>query len=111
MGSCMRCRGLHVGQTRRFDATPTPNDWREKARCAGVDTDLFFPSKADGNLIDAVQHMLCQRCPVVAECAREALALPFPTGIWAGIFVPEQHGRKRALDKLQAIAATLGVAS
>jgi len=63
------------------------NDWRDSAKCRGLDGDLFFgpvDSKPDERLYGWERRALaiCAGCPVRAECVADALTFP----------VDEQHG-------------------
>ena len=47
-----------------------PDEWRELARCSGVNPDLFFPERG-ASTYEAKQ--VCRACPVKAECLEYAL--------------------------------------
>ena len=68
--------------------------WRESAICAGVDTDLFFPSTKAG--VDQARR-ICKVCPVRQECLQFAVEHD-PWGIWAGT----TRGQRRAIAREQA---------
>lgn len=65
-------------------------DWREKAKCRGVDTDIFYPIlrdaegvpilDTDGEEIDDYSEdateearSYCVQCPVIFDCLRKNL--------------------------------------
>lgn len=59
-------------------------NWRTKAACAGLDTELFFPTSGETTKTREAQA-ICDRCPVTAECRAEADRFGADTyGIWAG---------------------------
>lgn len=81
------------------------SDWRDRAACAGIDTNEFFPENT-GRRDHWVIGLCIEDCPVRRECAQDA----FPDdlrGIRGGVLVPamnNQGGRRRAIAKLKAIA-------
>ena len=69
-------------------------DWRTRAACRGMDTDMFFPERGDGAAVDAAKAV-CGACPVAADCLDEAINLPDgwgAFGIWGGT-----SGRQRRI--------------
>lgn len=68
--------------------------WREGAVCAGIDTDLFFPSTKAG--VDRARR-ICKVCPVRQECLQFAVEHD-PLGIWAGT----TRGQRRAIAREKA---------
>lgn len=70
-------------------------DWMDRALCAQIGPDLFFPPK--GQDLPAVRAV-CDRCPVKAQCADHALAMPASEdyGIWGGQGVTQRRRRRRA---------------
>jgi WhiB family redox-sensing transcriptional regulator len=65
-----------------MEDAPAPGPWAKRAACLGLPTDSFFPDDpADADLARAV----CQRCPVRADCAAYALAIPALAGVWGGL--------------------------
>jgi len=84
-----------------------PEDWRDRALCAQVDPETFFPPKG-GSTREAQD--ICSRCPVKAECLEYALANDERFGVWGG--VPESRRRKmRRTRNHTAQAQALGVAA
>lgn len=62
-------------------------DWRNKAACRDMDSDLFFPTTRGE---ERLALKTCSTCPVIHECARYAAELAlingYPLqGIWGGI--------------------------
>lgn len=75
--------------------------WRERARCNGVDTEIFYPPR-DKELysdIAAKARAYClgetgtSHCPVRAHCLWEAIATDEAHGIWGGM----SHRERNAL--------------
>ena len=64
------------------------SDWRQQAKCRGMDTAIFFPAKELGGpgahrMYDQAKAV-CAECPVQVECLEDQLA-------WEAIVDPE-HG-------------------
>jgi WhiB family redox-sensing transcriptional regulator len=58
---------------------------------------------------DEAAKTICRMCPRRWACARDAVELPNPEGLWAGIVVPEGgRGRAHALRQLRQLAETNG---
>jgi transcription factor WhiB/Homeodomain-like domain-containing protein len=59
--------------------------WRERAACAEVDPELWFPDRGQGyRAAGAAAKRICAGCPVRAQCLAFALAAGPEFGIWAG---------------------------
>jgi hypothetical protein len=73
------------------------DDWRARARCRDLGTDLFFPEATQDGAIKAAQAW-CRRCPVDLECAEFGLSTA-GFGIWGGIRVdpPLRPGTRQQL--------------
>ena len=81
--------------------------WQDKALCAQVDPELFFPEKGESPK-DAIK--ICNLCEVRSECLEYALARNEQWGIWGGKSVRER--RKLKMKRLAAAArATAAVAA
>jgi len=61
--------------------------WRSRAKCAGYNTNEFFPSL--GVNAKFIQEF-CQTCPVVVECLDYALDNGINSGIWGGTSVNQR---------------------
>lgn len=72
-------------------------DWQERALCAQVDPDAWFPEKG-GSTREAKR--ICQGCDVRAECLEYALANTIRYGIWGGM--SERERRKLILSAQHA---------
>lgn len=86
--------------------------WRLRARCVEVGTELFFPE--NGESIPPALRALCAGCPVRRSCLATALVMN-ERGVWAGVSdTPRQHAARRlragvnvesVLDQMLAAAA------
>lgn len=56
--------------------------WHEESRCAGMDTNLFFPERGR-----SARHAkaVCRECPVRQECLDWANDTGQRFGIWGGL--------------------------
>jgi WhiB family redox-sensing transcriptional regulator len=70
--------------------------WQDRARCAEVDPDLWFPEK--GGPGATLARRICARCEVRAECLAFALAYPGPLdGVWGGKTERERRALRHEL--------------
>jgi WhiB family redox-sensing transcriptional regulator len=77
---------------------PGPNadlwDWQLRGACRAVPPESFFhPEGERGSsrtMRDQAAKAVCARCPVLAECARHALAVHEPYGVWGGMSEDER---------------------
>lgn len=85
-------------------------DWRDRARCIGEDTELFFPAGDSGPAYDrqvARALAVCAGCPVRTPClawAMEAL----PHGVAGGLTEDERRrsrSRRSSRRRRQRVAA------
>ena len=74
-------------------------EWWDRALCAQVDTELFFPEKG-GSTREA--KAVCSRCEVRPECAGYALHHNERYGIWGGL---SELDRRRIRRRSEAAAA------
>lgn len=75
---------------------PDPLAWQDRALCAQVGGDLWFPEKG-GTTIHAKR--ICAACPVARQCLDQALALPAAEdrdGIYGGKSVLERRALRKA---------------
>lgn len=56
--------------------------WKEKAKCLGIDPDLFFP---DRGISSSQAKEICASCEVSRECLDYALDNKERYGIWGGL--------------------------
>src|SRR4051794_34008909 len=78
---------------------PGPNadlwDWQLAGACRGYDPDVFFhPEGERGSrrrAREAAAKAICAECPVLVQCARHALAVREPYGVWGGMTEDERE--------------------
>ena len=85
---------------------PGPNadlwDWQLQAACRQVPPESFFHPEGERGSSrvtrDQAAKAVCSVCPVLAQCARHALAVREPYGVWGGMSEDEREaiyqGRK-----------------
>ncbi len=68
---------------------PTGERWELSAACMGTDTSDFYPADGERGVSRRVREAkakaICNRCPVIAECLRWAIATNEPWGLWGGM--------------------------
>jgi WhiB family redox-sensing transcriptional regulator len=74
------------------------SDWRTRARCAEVDTDLFFPGPGGSNI---TAKRICARCEVRTACYTFAIRHPEIEGIWGGTSTRERSAIRAQLDEIK----------
>lgn len=67
-------------------------DWQDRAACGDEDPEMFFPVTSMGALSpQTVREVakpaleVCDRCPVLTQCRRHAIATGQRDGIWGGL--------------------------
>jgi WhiB family redox-sensing transcriptional regulator len=64
-------------------------EWQLHGRCRGLDSELFFHPDGDRGPTRTAREQqaqaVCAECPVIAQCARQALATREPYGVWGGL--------------------------
>lgn len=78
---------------------PGPNadhwDWQMRARCRGVDSSVFFSPDGERGRARSEREqrakLMCQCCPVLAQCRAHALAIAEPFGVWGGLSEGERQ--------------------
>lgn len=80
-------------------------EWWDRALCAQVDTELFFPEKG-GSTREA--KAVCSRCEVRPECAGYALHHNERYGIWGGLSEVDRR-RLRRQTPTASTAAGAGI--
>jgi WhiB family redox-sensing transcriptional regulator len=70
-------------------------EWRDRALCAQVDPELWFPEK--GSSPNDAKRM-CGRCDVKADCLEYALAHDERFGVWGGLSERERRKLKRRVQ-------------
>ena len=81
--------------------------WQDRALCAQVTGDMFFPEKGEPS---AAAKRVCRICEVRAECLEYALEHDERFGVWGGMSERERRRLKReganpALQSREAVAA------
>jgi WhiB family redox-sensing transcriptional regulator len=83
-----------------FDELTDAGMWQERARCAEVDPELWFPEKGGGN---RAAKRVCAACPVRAECLEYILrpenAEIARFGVWAGLSPQQRRGLREGPPK------------
>ncbi|WP_072713724.1 WhiB family transcriptional regulator [Rhodococcus rhodnii] len=81
---------------------PLPT-WRERAVCAQIDPDLFFPEAPRHSgaasrrpQVRAAQE-ICRSCPVRGECLSWAIERGERYGIWGGVLMEAIRTQRRRL--------------
>lgn len=72
--------------------------WRERAACAGLNPDAFFPLAEVGPAYEAsvrAAKAVCARCPVRKQCLAFAMT-DMPYGIAGGFTAEERRALRRA---------------
>lgn len=72
----------------------TPAQWQDRALCAQVDSEMFFPEKG-GSTREA--KSVCARCEVKDECLSYALENGERFGIWGGLSERERRRLQRGI--------------
>lgn len=73
---------------RQFD----PMEWRERANCRHVATELFFPER--GVSVDSAREV-CKGCEVREECLEYAMDNNERHGIWGGLSERQRRAMRR----------------
>src|SRR5690348_3477137 len=70
-------------------------EWQQYAACTGLGTERFFhPDGERGQrraAREAAAKAVCRGCPVLAACARHALRVREPYGVWGGMTESERE--------------------
>jgi WhiB family redox-sensing transcriptional regulator len=74
------------------------NDWMERARCAGIDGNLFFPDKGFST---APAKKYCADCPVTRECLAWMMRVGPEVG---GVFGDTSEKERRKIKRAQRAA-------
>lgn len=75
--------------------------WMERAACADLPCDMFFPS--DGAGVIKAQRV-CAKCPVTVQCLEYALKNQVDHGVWGGC---SERKRRRILKARATEAAVM----
>lgn len=99
-GSCYEAKRNVGGLEWLATQLSPPGPWIEKALCAQIDPDLWFPEKG-GSTREAKK--MCLSCEVRAECLEIALENEERFGIWGGL--SERERRRLIKEREQPVAA------
>lgn len=79
-------------------------NWREKAACLDMDTELFFPIGASGPALDQIEQAkaVCRRCGVIAQCLAWAIKTNQHDGVWGGQSEDERRTHRRRQQRRRA---------
>lgn len=73
-----------------FQRNMFDEEWREKAKCKGLDVNLFFDRyEEDQQLAKRIDSEICLNCPVIQECFKYATEMQEPYkahGVFGGVF-------------------------
>ncbi len=69
------------------------SQWRDLAKCRGVDPDIFYPVSEQEA---AAALAICAECSVRAVCLEHALALEERDGVWGGTTPRQRREFRRA---------------
>lgn len=70
----------------------TPEEWRLRARCRGMDITVFYleEDKRNSQLQrESIAKNICRRCPVINECRQYAIRFGEQHGVWGGLTARE----------------------
>lgn len=79
------------------------DEWRSRALCAGMDTNLFFDDPEDNSASHFKREYakgICAQCPVSTECLNFAIDNDIRDGIYGGITYRNRLNIKRATGRL-----------
>jgi hypothetical protein len=64
------------------------NKWYDKAKCLGMDTEIFFDKYEENTALAASIDQLCHQCPVNRECFAVGVSNK-EWGVWGGVYLKE----------------------
>jgi WhiB family transcriptional regulator, redox-sensing transcriptional regulator len=69
------------------------DEWRDRAACAGMETEVFFPGPG---VSTRAAKQVCEGCPVTVACLAFANEAGTQAGIWGGVFFGPRRYRPRS---------------
>lgn len=92
----------------RFQRDMFDDEWRNQARCAGMDINLFFEKyEEDTAVAKKIDNEICLHCPVIKECFNYATQMQEPykaNGVFGGVFFVEgEISKSRNAHKTQEV--------
>ena len=84
-----------MADTRRLPVPVTEVwEWQVRGACRGMDSALLVHPEGERGPANANRESRakqdCQRCPVLDQCRRHALAVHEPYGVWGGLSESER---------------------
>lgn len=76
--------------------TSPESTWQDRALCAEVDADMFFPD-SDRDAAAAVQ--VCSRCDVRRRCLEYAISNDVRYGVWGGLTERDRDLIRKLVNK------------
>lgn len=80
-------------------------NWRMRARCGSSDTERLFVSGAPQREAASI----CRKCPVIQECAADALDNNMEYGVWGGLTERQRRTLLKTHPHVESWAALLAV--
>ena len=71
-------------------------NWREQAACAGIDSEVFFPTSEEEPASEEAKA-ICAECPVREACLQYALATNQAAGVWGGLDAGDRRRMRRRI--------------
>ncbi len=62
--------------------------WREKSKCLGMDTNIFFDKYEEDRSMSITIDKFCRSCPVRQECFAVGVSNK-EWGVWGGVYLKE----------------------
>ena len=81
-----------------FELVDKSVSWMENGKCAGMETDFFFPSKGDNVASDAARAV-CNMCEVKQTCLNWAMTNEIWHGVWGGLTGNQRYTLAKKLRK------------
>lgn len=95
-----------------FQRNMFDEEWREEAKCKGLDVNLFFDKYEENQeFAKKIDNEICLQCPVIQECFKYAAEMQEPYkahGVFGGVFFVDgeisksrnSHKTKEVWDKI-----------
>lgn len=77
-----------------YTAHEADPSWRLRAKCRGMDTDLFFPERQEIVQVLEIRD-ICADCPVATECLEYALVAGEKHGFFGGKSERQRRNERR----------------
>lgn len=87
------------------------DDWRERAVCR-LETpdapDLWTPNRRPIRAVMVHLEAMCARCPVIRECAVDAVTEVEAEGVYASVWVPGKERRVARATAMRRLKQIIG---